>query len=219
MQNESKKSTGEVVAERRQALGLTQAALAREAGTKQQTIDKIEKGTIKHSRVFPRLAVALKVPLDTLLPDAAAQGTQQAMPSAELSTGTKDLPVHAAAQGGPGEMIVSSDPVDWVLRPDPLSNVKDAYGIIIVGESMLPEFRPGDIALVNPHLPPMREETYIFYAEENGEIRATIKHLIKWTDANWHVRQWNAPKGQKPDITLSRREWGKLHRVVGKYSR
>jgi phage repressor protein C with HTH and peptisase S24 domain len=116
-------------------------------------------------------------------------------------------------------MIISTDPVDWVLRPDPLRNVSAGYGVIIIGESMIPEFRPGDIALINPHLPAMRQETFIFYREAEGETKSTIKHLLRWTDAAWHVAQWNPPKGQKSEFTLPRKEWSKIHRVVGRYVR
>jgi len=116
-------------------------------------------------------------------------------------------------------MIISTDPVDWVVRPDPLLNVAKGYGLIIVGESMMPAFRPGDIALINPHLPPLRDETCIFYAGHEGDMRATIKHLVRWTDAAWIVQQWNPPKGQRKEFSLPKKEWTKIHRVVGRYLR
>lgn len=205
----------------REAKGLSQAELGRRIGALQQTIDKIEKGTIKHSRLFPKLAAELELPLESLIPGAASssQGLQEELNQFGGLTGAKDLPVHAATMGGPGEMIVSTDPIDWVLRPDPLRNVSGGYGVIVVGESMIPEFRAGDIALVNPHLPPMRGETYIFYSANEGDTHSTIKHLMRWTDAAWIVQQWNPPKGKKAEFSLLRKEWPKLHRVVGKYSR
>lgn len=43
------------VKELREAMGISQAALADMVGTSQQQIDKIEKGKIKHSRIFPAL--------------------------------------------------------------------------------------------------------------------------------------------------------------------
>jgi hypothetical protein len=65
----------------------------------------------------------------------------------------------------------------------------------------------------------MREETFIFYREAEGETRSTIKHLLRWTDTAWYVAQWNPPKGQKSEFTLPRKEWSKIHRVVGRYVR
>ncbi len=211
-----------IVLRARTKAGLTQKELARRVGTDQQTIGKIEKGLIKHSRLFPKIAVELSIPLDTLIPElkapADAEPPQIISPD-DVRGSVKDLPVHAAAMGGPGVMIVSVDPIDWVLRPAPLANVARAYGVIIVGDSMEPEFRQGEVALVHPHLPPERHESFIFYSEQDGEAKATIKHLIKWTDSLWYVEQWNPPKGEKSQFTLNRREWPKCHRVVGKYSR
>lgn len=201
----------------RKARDLSQAELGRRVGAPQQTIEKIEKGTIRHSRLFPKLAVELGLPLERLLPEVARDNPQKS-PLSEL-VGARDLPVHAATMGGPGEMIVSTDPVDWVLRPDPLRNVTKGYGVIVVGESMVPEFRPGDIALVNPHLPPMRGEVFIFYSAREGDMHSTIKHLVKWTEKAWIVQQWNPPKGGRAEFQLERKVWPTMHRVVGKYSR
>jgi phage repressor protein C with HTH and peptisase S24 domain len=104
-------------------------------------------------------------------------------------------------------------------RPAPLVHVKESYGLIITGTSMEPEFRQGDTALVNPHLPRIVGEAYIFYAEREGQARASIKQLRRETTDKWHVYQHNPPEGMKHDLTLSRREWQWAHRVVGSYKR
>lgn len=114
---------------------------------------------------------------------------------------------------------MSADPVEYKLRPEPLIGVSRAYGIIVTGESMVPEFEPGDIALIHPHKPPERGKTHIFYAENNGETRAMIKRLLRWTDSHWMVEQWNPSRGQRSEFILSRKEWATVHRVVGKYYR
>ncbi len=77
----------------------------------------------------------------------------------------RDFPVHASAEGGEGQIIVSSDPVDFMPRPAPLVHTVNAYGLLVVGTSMEPEYRHGDTALVNPNLPVINGEVYIFYAE------------------------------------------------------
>ena len=66
------------------------------------------------------------------------------------------LPVYAGAAGGSGKIIVSPDIVDRVEMPAALAEVKGAYGVMIDGSSMEPEFWPGDIAWVNPNLRPAR---------------------------------------------------------------
>lgn len=217
MQSQANRLPGDIIKQEREAAGITQAELASRVGTKQQTIDKIEAGKIKHSRLFPRIAMELRFDIVKLLPELGTN--TNVITESDLRSNQRDFPVHVAAQGGRGELIVSSEPVSWVLRPTPLLGVSKAYGIIIVGESMEPEFWPGDTALINPHLPPERGETFIFYSEKDGEAHATIKRLVKWTQTHWHLRQWNPPTGEKADFTALRRDWPKAHRVVGKYSK
>jgi transcriptional regulator with XRE-family HTH domain len=212
-------TAGEMIQTRRKALGLSQAKLAASVGTNQQTIDKIEKDIIKHSRFLPKIARALGIELAQLDPDSYGSTPTSVIPG-EAFDGARDLPVHTSAEGGKGQIIVTSDPVEWVVRPAPLATVRGGYGLIIVGESMLPEFEPGDIALVNPHLPPVPDTTCVFYSEvADGEVRAMVKRLVRIAPDAWHVRQWNPPGGDKADFKLGRGEWTKSHRTVGKYSR
>ena len=212
-------TSGEIVRARRKELGLTQAKLAEAVGTNQQTIDKIEKDAIRHSRFFARIAATLGLALEEIDPTSYPPSPHGVVPGTIL-TGARDLPVHASAEGGKGQIIVSTEAVDHVLRPAPLANVRGGYGLIVVGESMCPEFEPGDIALINPHLPPVGNVTCVFYSEAaDGEVRATVKRLIRATADAWHVRQWNPPAGEKPEFKLARTEWNKCHCTVGKYSR
>lgn len=216
-ESDQAKTNGRLIRLRREERGWTQIQLAEKVGTTQQTIVKLEKGTIKRTSLYPKIAAVLDIELSILVPDIVApNGPKTLIPERDIRGDVEDLPVHSAAEGGPGEIIVSSDPVTWVLRPAPLANVARAYGIIIVGDSMAPEFEAGDIALLNPHLPPVGGHTYVFYSEGDGEARATIKRLIRASNGLWHVQQWNPPKGQRAEFTLSRKEWGKAHRVVSK---
>ena len=128
--------------------------------------------------------------------------------------GARDLPVYAAVEGGRGHMVVSTDPIELVPRPWYMREVRDGYAVLVVGESMVPAFEPGQMAIVNPRLPPMREADVILVAgEQEGEFTASIKRLINWTAQEWRVRQFNPRK----EYTLLRREWPKALRVVGKY--
>lgn len=206
---------GELIRTKREEKRLTQQELARRIGTNQQTIGKIEKGTTKHSSYLPAIGMELDIPLDTLIPSLPKSASNGVIPGTEL-VGNRDLPVHAAVEGGRGALILSTDPVDWVARPEPLARVKDGYGIIVIEESMAPEFRPGDIALVNPHLPAVAGATCVFFSEQDdGTIHASIKYVRKVTPEAWHVSQWNPKK----DFQLKRAEWQKCHVTVGKYSK
>lgn len=114
-------------------------------------------------------------------------------------------------------MVVSTDPIDHVPRPWYMRNVQDGYAVLIVGDSMSPAFEPGDIAVVNPRLPPMRGKDMVFVSgERTGEFTATVKRLLRWTDKDWYVCQFNPQKGQKHEYKLSRAQWPKALRIVGK---
>ena len=209
---------GEKIRQRRDALGLSQADLGREVGCSQATIEKIEKGETVRSKFLSLLAVRLDLPLGEIDPGYAAiekPASTLEIPGDKLVGSSRDFRVYASAEGGPGEIIRSSDPIDFVPRPAPVQHVKEAYGLIVTGDSMEPEFRPGDTLILNPRLPVIGGESYVFYAEVAGEARATIKNLRRATVDKWMVRQWNPPK----EFSLSRKEWRICHRVLGKYSR
>jgi phage repressor protein C with HTH and peptisase S24 domain len=208
----------------RKAKGLSQTELAARARVSQQLITSIETGVTKTTKFLLRLAAALDVPPGQLDPEwanlapseGAAPGT---VPGSASATSQRDLPIHSSAEGGAGFIIVTSDAVDWVPRPPPVANVRRAYGLYITGESMIPEYEPGDIAIVNPNLPAVPDTTCIFYGPHDDEVRATIKRLRRKTGDTWYLKQWNPPDGTKIEFSLSRREWPICHRVVGKYSR
>ncbi|MCC7047176.1 MAG: helix-turn-helix transcriptional regulator [Alphaproteobacteria bacterium] len=50
---------GAEIKRRRETRGWSQAALGREVGTSQQTVDKIEKGEVRFSRYLPRIRKTL----------------------------------------------------------------------------------------------------------------------------------------------------------------
>jgi phage repressor protein C with HTH and peptisase S24 domain len=210
---------GEIIRRRREELGWSQAQLGNRVGISQPAIKKIEAGDSRHSKFLPKIAQVLAIPLSDL--DLSLAGVVPAPESAPGGRilGERDFPVHASAEGGPGQIIVSHDAVDFMARPAPLIHVRDSYGLLITGTSMEPEYRQGDTALVNPHLPVIQGEVYIFYAEKAGEARATIKFLRRATADKWLLSQHNPPDGMARDLTLTRREWQWAHRVIGKYSR
>jgi transcriptional regulator with XRE-family HTH domain len=220
-ETEAMPNLAEMVRSRREAKHWSQARLAEEVGTRQQTIEKIEKGKIKYSSFLPQILTALEISLDILVDKKSHERQHVETSGVEVPLmGRKDLPVHGAAEGGKGAVIVTTDPVEYVARPHPLLSVKDSYGVIVVEDSMVPEFEPNDIALVHPHLPPTAGKTCVFYSKKpDGTVYALIKRLRRVTPDAWHVRQWNPGDGDKHDFTLKRSEWQICHVTVGRYSR
>lgn len=140
------------------------------------------------------------------------------IPGHEL-VGDRNFPIFAAARGSrEGHQIIAFEAIEYVKRPSILEHVKGAYGIYIVGESMVPAFEPGDMALVHPHLPPARDKNVVLYHNApTSEAEAMVKRLIRFDDRDWFLRQFNPPDGEERDFTALRSEWQICHRIVGKY--
>ena len=212
---------GEIIRRKREELGWSQAQLGNRVGISQPAIKKIEAGDSRHSKFLPKIAQVLAIPLSDL--DLSLSGVvpapawRRCRPGGSWASAiSRCMP---RPRAGPGQIIVSHEAVDFMARPAPLIHVRDSYGLLITGTSMEPEYRQGDTALVNPHLPVIQGEVYIFYAEKAGEARATIKFLRRATTDKWLLSQHNPPDGMARDFTLTRREWQWAHRVIGKYSR
>jgi len=202
------------VARYRKERGLSQEELARRIGVRQNTIAAIESGLTKKSKYLPDIARVLEVPLFDLDAGEGAHRTPT-IPGADL-VGARDLPLYATVEAGEGAVVMSSDPVDEVRRPALLATVKGAYGVIVSGESMVPALRPGDTALIHPHLPPKVEDICLFISEKNGEFIATIKEYVGQTKDHWKVKRY---KPEEKEFTLRKSEWQTCHVSVGRYSR
>src|SRR6516165_3932965 len=203
----------------RAAAGISQPELARRVQTSQQTIDKIETGKVRHSSFLPAIAVELGVPLDRVLRVHQKSAGVVTIAGHDLVSEDRDLPVYAAAQGGNGMQVLSSDPVEYVARPAPLARVRDGYGVIVPDDTMAPEAEAGDTALVNPHLPPRVGDTCVFRStKQDGAEQYCIRRLRKVTDKDWHVSEWSGEHGRH-DYTLKRADWPVAHVRIGYFKR
>jgi phage repressor protein C with HTH and peptisase S24 domain len=123
------------------------------------------------------------------------------------------VPIYSAAQGGKGHIIIDFNPIEQARPPDELIRVRDAYGILIVGESMVPAYKPGDVAWVNPYKPIERDtDVVLYHVPPHGEAEAIIKTLIGVSERHWKLRQYQPPR----DFTESKVDWTVCHRIVGK---
>lgn len=221
----------DVIHDLRKERGWSQSDLARAAGISQAALAKIEKGAVRETKALPAIAKALGVTVYRINPDLPQPSLLEAYANMDLEKAEKlandprilarvagvggEVPVYQAVEGGPGEMILEKEPIDYVARPEPLNGVKEGYLVEITGESMVPEFWPGERAIVNPKAPRVLHEPYIFYTNDAHNDRAMIKRLIRVTQDAWTVQQWNPEQS----FELDREEWQKCHRVIGKYGR
>lgn len=213
----------------REKKGLSQAGLADLVGRDKSAISLLESGKRGASVDFvARLARALDLNEDWLAFNKGAMHadapsemrptdvfTPIPIPGEELVSQQRDLPIYAAAKGGDGHIIITFDPISYMKMPAVLQGVKGGYGLLLTGESMIPAYRPGETALINPNLPPARDEDVVLYhTSDTDENEAIIKRLVGFNDREWLLEQYNPHK----EFKEFRADWPVCHRVVGKYN-
>lgn len=151
---------------RRLELGMTQVEVAAAAGVSQQSIESIESGRTRKPRNLLDLAKALKCSPDWLL------NGKNIMPLAEVST--RRIPVLSYVQAG--QLTEAKDNTDFSGEMEYVLADADVPGtcfaLRIDGDSMQPEFKEGDIVIIDPDLCPAPGE---FVVAKNNGHEATFK--------------------------------------------
>lgn len=204
------------VAELRLSLSEASIKLGRNHAYLQQFLERGIPRTLPEA-VRPALAAVLQVDESALRGEtpAGAPPVQSPHRPAPINDNAVELPVYASAQGGSEGMSVTPEPIDWVPRPKPLQHVAKAYAVYVVGDSMDPAYRHGDMAFVHPSLPLLRGSDVMLLRQENGQMVAMIKHLVSWSERHWRVKQFNPER----EFQLSRQDWQQANVVVAKYNR
>lgn len=93
---------------------------------------------------------------------------------APAQIGTKQIPlisyVRAGHWAGIGDSLQANDAHEWLMTDLDVSDA--AFALEIKGDSMLPEFNPGDRVIIDPNVKP-RPGDYV--VAKNGEEEATFK--------------------------------------------
>ncbi|HBL0732895.1 TPA: helix-turn-helix domain-containing protein [Kluyvera ascorbata] len=151
---------------RRLELGMTQVEVAAAAGVSQQSIESIESGRTRKPRNLLDLAKALKCSPDWLL------NGKNIMPLAEVST--RRIPVLSYVQAG--QLTEAKDNTDFSGEMEYVLADADVpetcFALRIDGDSMQPEFKEGDIVIIDPDLCPAPGE---FVVAKNNGHEATFK--------------------------------------------
>lgn len=111
----------------------------------------------------------------------------------------QDVPIYGTAAGsvlGVFEGFNFEDgAVGHARRPPGLASHRDAYALYVVGDSMYPEHRAGDLRFATPHRPPALGDTVIIQVRmyDGAPLQAFIKTLVKRTPGAIVVSQHNPP--------------------------
>lgn len=145
--------------------GMTQTAFGALVGATSADVSNWKKRGMPAER-HQDVALALNISVDSLFSGAPN------VTSAPI--GTRRVPVITSIQAGLwGEVVDSFQPGDadeWLLTDIDLSD--GAFALDIRGNSMLPDFNPGDRVIIDPEIAPQPGD---FVAAKNGEQEATFK--------------------------------------------
>lgn len=210
----------------REQAGMTMQSLADRVGTTAPQINKLEKGERRLTidwihriaqglGVTPQAIVSFDDQPTDVGPSQELYATSQPRdmvhpaPLPLAQTGTDLIPVRSAARGGDEQtMFLQDGPIDFIRRPPSLGLARDAYAIYMVGTSMLPRFRPGQMLHVNPYKPPQSGAGVVVTKTNDCVL---IKEFVRRTRDHLHLIQYNPPLS----IDLAVGDIRDCHTVVG----
>lgn len=168
-------SLADRVKQKRIELGLTQTEAAEIAGIRQQSWQSIEDGKTLKPRNIIGIAKALRCDANWLMNGGAF------MPIAEVNS--RRVPLISYVQAG---ALADKSPIEafdgsleYILTDLDLS--EHSFALRIEGDSMEPDFKAGDVIIVDPEVEPVPGE---FVVAKNGGDQATFKkYRPTFTDA------------------------------------
>lgn len=206
----------------RQEAGLSMEKMAKLIGRKsasswQHYEDRFKKDRLP-SEIAEKLADALEsrgLDRDKILALAGIE-TQPArhrlVRNSVAADGAKDLPLYGRARGGSphSERIVVNprDPIEFIARPPELAHVQEAFAVEVQDESMLPAFRPGHFAFVNPNKAVTRGCDALIVFEDGDAI---IKSYQGQKGSELLLRQYNPPR----DVRIPVADVQQILRIIG----
>lgn len=150
-----------------------QAALARALNASSQTLHNWElRGISKQGLVLAQRVIGCSASwLETGTGQMAINGGPNVTPS---RMGEKRIPLISYVQAGVWTDVVDNyapgDAEEFLLTDLELSG--NAFALEIKGDSMLPEFKPGDRVIIDPSVSPQPGD---YVVAKNGEEEATFK--------------------------------------------
>jgi transcriptional regulator with XRE-family HTH domain len=232
MRNVDTSKIPETVRLLRKAAGLSQEELAREVGTNQQTIDRIERGKTRYSRsLVPVLRTLMELAQVRENVDLSAQvsdiltalGSYSSQPSQVINVNnlqerasTGAIPLYGCVGLLGGGFLIGDEPIDLIQGVQLSQGVGQTYAIYMTSQLMVPEFEPGDLLIIDPRLPPIPNVSCIVRVAGMRESRAFALRLTSSDDESWVGHEWN---GSDKARTFPRSEYRACHRIVARLLR
>ncbi|GAB4389018.1 MAG: XRE family transcriptional regulator [Thermodesulfovibrionales bacterium] len=205
-------TTGEFIRMKRKGKGLSARQLAELSGVSDAHIIYIEKGL--RNPTFERLArilEALGTGFDELL-SSTGRGTAANVEPVPMSPLQRVPVVTWVVAGRWKEVCDAFEPGDADEWIDSDVRGRNVFALKVVGDSMEPEFKEGEVIIVNPHVEPAPGD---FVVVKNRAEEATFKQLKRY-GPRWVLHPLN-PKYE--DLEVKRGEFKIIGKVVKKEKR
>jgi phage repressor protein C with HTH and peptisase S24 domain len=210
------KRRGQRLRERRKAIGMDVTELAKAIGVSQPAVSQWEIGiTAPNRKKVAKLAQILRVPVSWLLTDDEAQ--PQSAPSSgppPVAALPIDVPVLGVAVGGSdGDFRLNGQVVDYVRRPPGIASLRNVYGLWLVGDSMSPWNKDGDLIYVSPARPPVIGDHVVVQLQDTADGEpglAMVKLLIGKTPTQLKLGQYNPTR----EFNLALAKVKAMHKVL-----
>lgn len=145
--------------------------------------------------------------------DVRNHGPGSAPPMPRRDEMANDIPVRGTAAGSHtrGAFQLTTDVIDYVRRPPALVGARDIYALYVEGESMAPQYSPGDIIFVNPNRPVRVGDPVVVQASyRDGEYEGTIG-IYRKRDEEWIVIAKHNPQAE---VKIKRGNDTIVHKVL-----
>ncbi|WP_376742483.1 helix-turn-helix domain-containing protein [Ensifer canadensis] len=204
----------------RELRGLSQTDLAELVGTSQPQIRRLEAGERKLTKEWAeRLAGPLQATAEQILFDSEIdvshvtdvnvnpnQEPDHVDPRTDLPNARvrgkveglgRKIPVYGQAVGGlDGEFLMNGTILYEVMAPPAISHIRDAYAVLVSGDSMAPRYEDGEVCFIDPMRRVKRGDYVIAQVafDEHAPPLAYVKKFIRHNSAELVLEQFNPPK-------------------------
>lgn len=133
---------------------------------------------------------------------------------------TRDVPILGVGSCGEDGLFELNGQIhDHARRPPRLAGVKDAYALWVIGESMFPWRKNGQLVYVHPHQPVNIGDYVVVQVKPEtpgGNIGVFIKELSRRTAKELRLRQYNPPEDRPIPMSKVLQIGGvpAIHRIV-----
>lgn len=196
----------QIIAQRLQALNIGAVEAATKVGLEKGYIRDFLSGRKKSFRndKFVQLAKALELDIAELMEASTPEHATRMIaekPNAKILGPVKfatnrKIPIYGQAVAGiNGEFMLNGNILYEVLCPPQLADVKNAYGVVVSGDSMSPRYEDGEVVFLNPQRR-VKQNDYVvaqIQMDEFSTPHAFVKRFVRHNAQELVLSQFNPP--------------------------